>query len=385
MRQRSDLVFPMAEFGRRLAELRQRMAARGVDAVLVTTPENLFYLTGYETQGLWYFNGLVVPLDGEPFMVTRVAEDSVVEDTTWVERRRPFRDVDDAMAILARAIDEFALARKRIGYEKDSYFFRASEQEPLFALCPNARFVDCSGVVEAGRVIKSPLEIELMQKAAAATTAGMRAGIGAVRAGATENDVAAEVYGGMLRAGGDYPALAPFIVSGPRGAVSHATWRGRRIEKGDVVFFEVGGCFRRYHAPMMRTVYVGALTPKLSEAEGLVREALEAAMVAIKPGAATGEADAAARKVIARNSFGATQYTRVGYGMGIACAALWGEGHIIDIKPGDTRAFRENMTFHVIPYLQIPGEAAVGISETVRVTATGSESFMDFERRVFTA
>ena len=385
MRHRNDLVFPMAEFERRLGELRTRMEARAVDAMLVTTPENIFYLTGYETQGLWYFAALVVPLAGEPFMVTRYAEDTVVEAVTWIEVSRPFQDIEDPIDVTRRALDEQGIANKRIGYEKDSYFFRASEQEPLFDACPDASFVDCSGFVEEGRVTKSACELELMAGAARATEAGMRAGIAAVGAGASENDVAAETYAAMIRAGGHYPALAPFIVTGARSYVSHATWQGREIQRGDCVFLEIGGCVHRYHTAMMRTVFLGDLTPELREAERLVREATEAAKAAIRPGVPSGDADAAARAVISRNSFGATQYTRVGYSIGIGCTPNWGEGHIMDIKPGDRRPFRVNMTFHLIPFLQIPGKGAVGISETIRVSETGCETFFNFDRKIFVA
>ena len=384
MRERDDLVFSIAEYEHRLAGVRARMEQSEVDAMLVTTPENLFYLTGYETQGLWYFAGLVVPLEDEPFIITRYAEDTVVEAATWLELSCPFQDYEEPMEVTAEAIKEAGLGSSRIGFEKNSYFFRASEQEVLFDASLETEFVDLSGIVEAGRLIKSEPELEVMVQAAKATEAGMAAGIAAVEHGANENEIAAEVYGGMLRAGGHYPALAPFVVSGPRAYVSHATWRGRTVKGGDCVFLEIGGCVHRYHTAMMRTVFLGELTPELEEAEALVLEAMDAVKATIKPGVATGDADAAGREVISRNSIGATQYARVGYSIGIACTPGWGEGHMIDIKQDDPREFEENMTFHVIPFLQIPDKAAVGISETVRVTAEGCESFFDFERKLFT-
>ena len=385
MRARDDLVFPMAEYERRLAELRGRMAEVGVDAMLVTTPENLFYLTGYETQGLWFFAGLVVPLEEEPLMIVRAAEDSVVEDATWVELSSPFEDHEDPMEVAGEAIKEMGLGEARMGYERSSYFFRASEQDALFDACLAAEFVDLAGIIEESRLTKSEPELELMARAARATEAGMKAGIEAVAVGVRENELAAEVHAAMYRAGGHYPAISPFVVAGPRTSVSHATWRERAVEPGDCVFFEIGGCVHRYHAPMMRTVIVGEPPAAMREAETLVLEAMDAVKAAIRPDAPVGEADAAARAVIGRNSFGATQFTRTGYSVGIACTPGWGEGHMMDIKRDDERPFRENMCFHLIPYLQVPGVAAVGISEVVRVTDTGCESIHDFERRLFTA
>ena len=234
MRQRDDLVFPVAEFERRVAALRTRAVECGVDAVIVTGPENITYLTGYQTTGYYYFQTVVVPLEGEPFMVTRLLEDTNVQSRTWIEHSLPYADTQDPIARLAEAFAEFGLTNARLGYEKHCYFFRATEQEALFAVCPDARFVDCSGLVERGRVVKSDHEIAIMLRAAQANEAGMSAGIEAVEPGATENDVAAAVHDAMFRAGGEYPACSPFVASGPRCAIGHATWEGRRIERVNV-------------------------------------------------------------------------------------------------------------------------------------------------------
>src|SRR5688572_14237089 len=98
MRQRNDIVFPMAEFERRLAELRRRMGVKGVEAMIVTTPQNITYLTGYQTTAYYYFQAVGVPMEGEPFMVTRRLEDSNVQARTWVELSRPYEDIDEPVA-----------------------------------------------------------------------------------------------------------------------------------------------------------------------------------------------------------------------------------------------------------------------------------------------
>ena len=384
MLRRDDLTFSMAEYEQRLAVLRQDMEERRVDAMIVTTPQNMTYLTGYQTPGYWYFQTLVVPLAGEPFMVTRLLEASNIEARTWVEHSRPYQDTDNAIASTAMALSEFGLKAKRLGYEKHCYFFRATEQEALFEACPDATFVDCSGLVEERRVVKSEEELALMRRVAKVTEAGMRAGIAAVAVGASENDVAAEIDGGMFRAGGEYPAIAPFVASGPRGAIGHATWEGRRIGAGECVFIEIGGCIQRYHTAMMRPVFTGELDDDMREAERIVVAAVEASMAAMKPGVPAGEVDAVNRAILADNRFGAVQATRSAYSIGIAFAPDWGEGHILSILPGEERPLEENMTFHLIPWIQVHGRAGIGISETVRVTPTSAESFFTFERKIFT-
>lgn len=229
MRKRDDLAFPIDEYQRRLGNLRQRMKTLDLDAMMTTTPENICYLTGFESVGHYYFNALVIPLEGEPFMVPRLLEESGVQYYTRVERCRAYQDFEDPMQVVRDALAEFDLLGKRIGFEKECWFFTAAQQDRLFSLCPDTTFSDHSGVVEAGRLIKSELEIEMMRKAARTTEAGMEAGIEAVQEGATENDVAAEIHYAMIKAGSEWPSISPFVASGPRGAVGHATWAGRTI------------------------------------------------------------------------------------------------------------------------------------------------------------
>lgn len=383
MRQREDLVFSMAEYGRRLASLRRAMARRELEAMIVTIPENLCYLTGYQTPGYYWFQALVVPLEAEPFFVTRRLEDSNVQVRTWVSQSFPYDDFENPPLELAKRIEEQDLGKARIGYERHSYFFRASEQDTCMKALPDAEFVDAYGIIEQLRLVKSAEEIEVMRRAARTTEAGMQAGIDAISAGVTENDVAAEIQWTMTKAGSEYPAIAPFVASGWRGSIGHATWEGRRIEPNEAVFLEVGGCVAHYHTAMMRTVFVGDAPEVVRRAEAVVRDAMDATMAAIKPGVPAQEVDRIARKVIREGAPDSAQASRTGYSIGLAFAPDWGEGHILSLLEGQEQPLEENMTFHLIPWVQVPGMAGVGLSETVRVTATGCESLFDFPRQVF--
>lgn len=383
MHHRDDLAFPMEEYQRRLRELRQRMEAQNLEVVITTTPENICYISGFESVGHYYFNALVVPLEGEPFMTPRLLEDSGVKAYTWVEVSRPYQDSEDPMTILWQALQEFNLTDKRIGYEKGCWFFTALQQERFFAQTGNTTFVPCDGIVEEGRLIKSTYEIEMMKKAAVATQAGMQAGIDAVQVGATENDVAAEIHYAMIKAGSEWPSIVPFVASGPRGAIGHATWAGRTIEQDEFIFLEIAGALKRYHAPMMRTVYVGQPDDKIREAERVVLAAIEAALDMIKPGVQAGEVDALARRMIAKASFGAEQASRTAYSVGIGLPPDWGEGQILSMQPGETRPLAANMTFHLLPWVQIPGRGGLGLTETIRVTENGCERITNFERKLF--
>lgn len=386
MRSRDDLTFSMSEYERRLRELRERMADRRLEVALITDPENLAYLTGYQTTGYSYFQALVVPLEDEPFMVTRLLEESNVHARTWVEKTRPYGDTGDAIETLWQALREIDAEERVIGYERNSYFFPAYQQERMRASVRAERFVDCFGIVEEGRIVKSDDEIEVMRKAARSMDAGVRAGVACVQEGVSENEIAAEVLAAMMRAGGEYPAVVPYIASGPRCTIGHATWEGRVVGRDETVFLEVGGCFRRYHTAMMRTVYVGEPPSALRDAEALVVEAVHAMSEQLRPGVTAAQVDGAARRVLSRHSGEGGLVTRSGYSIGIAFAPSWDEGYMLSLKPGEHTPLRENMTFHLIPWLfGLDGDKVMGISETMRVTVDGGERFSEVEQRLFVA
>lgn len=380
MRQRDDLVFSMEEFARRVAELRRRMEAAGVEVMLTTTPENICYLSGFESPGHYWFQGLIVPLEGEPIALMRRLERLGYEVLTWLEHIESYEDSQDPMQRLRDCLEQAGLSDKRIGYEKDCWFFTALQQEHLFAKCPNAQFIDCSGLVEQGRLIKSEAELALMRQAAQAAEAGMEAGVEAVHEGVCEDDVAAAMQYAMTKAGSHWPSIAPFVASGERGAIGHATWMGRRIQRGDSIFLEIGGCRYRYHAAILRTVVVGEVDHDTQTAFEVVQEAFEATVATIRPGVSAETVDAVARNIIAKSSFGGTQASRTAYSIGIGLPPDWGEGQILSMKPGEERPLQANMTFHLLPWVQIPGKGGIGCSETIRVTEHGCERLTHYPR-----
>lgn len=375
MRQRDDMTFPMQEYERRLRELRERMESRGLDAAIIVDPENLTYITGYQTSGYSYFQALVVPLAGECFMVTRHVEESNVHARTWVDITRPYLDTGDAIQMLQSSLREFGLDGQRVGYERNSYFFPAYQQDRFHTWFADGELRDCFGIVEEGRIRKSAPEIEVMRRAAMAAEAGMAAGCMAVREGVSENEIAGEICRAMFQAGGEHPAVMPYVTSGPRTMIGHATWEGRKVQPGEHVFLEVGGCYRRYHAAMMGTVVLGDASPSMSHAEEIMGHALREVKALMRPGVTAADVDNVVRGVISTNEVGAILITRAGYSIGIAYPPSWDEGYILSLKQGESTVLEEGMTFHVIPWMWgVDGDKTVGLSDTLVVTEDGCAS-----------
>jgi len=378
MKERNDMTFPFAEYQRRLGELRKRMEKRLLDAVIISDPENLMYLTDYQTTGYSYFQALVVPINDEPFMITRMMEASNVHARTWVEATRPYTDTGDPIQMLVEALREFGLSGKVVGYERNSYFFPAYFQDQIHTSYTEGRLLDCFGIVEEGRACKSQVEIEVMRKAAAAAKAGMMAGIEACAPGVSENDIGAAISAGMFRAGGEVPAVMPYVTSGPRSMIGHATWEGRVVQPGEHVFMEVGGCYRRYHTALMRTVICGELSDAMFKAQETMKFALRRVREQLRPGMTVSDVDNLVRTIITDNDVGGHLITRSGYSIGIAFPPSWDEGYIISLKQGEAKVLETGMVFHIIPWMWgVQGDKTCGISDTFYITEDGCGSFFE--------
>lgn len=381
MRDHDGLTFSLKEYERRLTELRQRMQERLLDAVIISDPENLAYLTGHQTTGYSFFQALLVPIDREPVSITRHLETSNIEYRTWVEDARYYSDTGDAIQMLYDVIREMGLIGKNVGHERNSYFFPAYQQDRLHTMFSNGNLQDCFGIVEEGRICKSDDEIEVMKKAAKATEAGMKAAYEAVAEGATENEIAAAACSAMFSAGGEYPAVLPYVTSGPRTMIGHATWEGRTVQANEHVFLEMAGCYRRYHTAMMRTVVLGELSHSMYKAQERMKTALIEVEHLIRPGVTVSDVDKLVRNIISDNDIGAQLVTRAGYSIGIAFAPSWDEGYMLSLKQGSQEVLKPGMTIHIIPWMYgVDGDKTCGISDTIRVTEKGCESFFDLDR-----
>jgi len=356
------------------------MRAQKVDMLLVTSPENIYYLTGYRTTGYYMYQCLLVPLDSFPRFVVRKLEMTNVLGLSWVKDGLALEDNADPLDGTIEGITACGGHKGRIGFEDQGFFLPPRVLAGVRERLPKAEFVPASGIIERCRVIKSPAEISYIRTAAAAAVAGFTEGLAEVRPGRTENDVVAAVYRGMLHAGSEYPSSPPYVVAGARSALAHASFEGREIRAGEIVYFEVGGCYKRYGGSIMRTVAVGKASSDVRRMATTMMRALDAAIEVIKPGVTSGTVDEAGRRVVTEAGLGKFWLHRTGYSIGVGFPPGWGEGHIMDLKPGDGRVLEAGMTFHLVPLILVPDIGGIGYSETVLVTATGCEVLTDCPR-----
>lgn len=165
--------------------------------------------------------------------------------------------------------------------------------------------------------------------------ASLSAAIAAAALGATENDVAAAARRAMYRAGNEFLGHKARYVAGPAAGLGFECAKRRPIRADDVVYMEAGGTHLRYNCMLSRTVIVGKPDPKWIALTEASRDALEAAVAAIRPGVTSHEVDGAARAVMAKTGLGRYVPHRTGYSIGIGLPPDWGEGRIMSINEHD--------------------------------------------------
>lgn len=356
----TDLPFTHAEYAARLARVRARMEAAGLDALVTVDPSNMSWITGYDGWSFYVHQAVVVTLTDDPFWWGRRMDAFGALRTVWMAPERILSYPDNyvmsterhPMQHLAGLLRERGLAAARIGVEMENYYYSARAHAVLGASLPDATLADATALVNWCRIVKSPAEIALMRRAARIVERMHARIFEIVEPGVRRCDVAAEIFATGIRGtpeyGGDYPAIVPLMPGGADASAAHLTWNDRPFQKGEGTFFEIAGCCRRYHAPLCRTIYLGTPGDEWRRAEEAVLEGTERALEAARPGNTAGDIARGFYDVLARR--GIAREGRCGYPIGLSYPPDWGE-RTASIRPEDTTVLEAGMTFHFMPAL----------------------------------
>lgn len=381
-------AFSTEEFADRLTRVRRLMRAhpRGIDALLITSPENIYYLIGLSHQGYFAFTMLVLPLDGPPALLTRSMERQTISQQAPEIEHIGYGDEEDAGTASLGAIKEMGIQTGAIGVDLSSMFFPAGVWHELEQGLPGVTWIDTSrsastdprfraGLVDETRLVKSPAELEFIRKAAAISDRATLAGLGVAGAGVNEKEVAAEIYRAMILGGGEYPGFAPLIRSSETLMQEHATWRDRPLQAGEKLFIELSGSLNRYHAPLGRMSYISRAEPGAERVRQVAVEALEAVVGALKPGVPTGTIYQTWQEVVDTGlGHGRLRRHHCGYTVGIGFPPSWvGSSTVLGIRPGGVVEVKEGMVFHLLSWITDEALGDYFVSDTAVVGGEGAE------------
>lgn len=387
-----DPAFSAKEYARRLNKTRAAMAAAGLDVLFVEDPSNMAWITGYDGWSFYVHQGVVVFHDADPIWWGRRQDANGALRTVWMQDDRIFGYADHfvqstvrhPMQDLARLLTEMGHAKARIGVEMDNYYFSAKAYTTLCAELPNAKILDATALVNWQRAVKSDEEIAFMQKAARIAENVMDGVIERIEPGMRKNDLVAEIYGDVIRGvgddWGDYPAIVPLLPSGTNAAAPHLTWDSQPFKRGEGTFFELAGCYRRYHIPFCRSVFLGTPPDFLKRAEAALVEGLEAGLDAARAGNRAQDIAIALAAPLERA--GIERGARCGYPIGLSYPPDWGE-RTISLREEDETILEPGMTFHFMPGLWMD-DWGLEITESILITEDGPAAcFCDRPRKMY--
>lgn len=385
------LPFEIAEYQRRLRAVREDMARRGLDLLVVTDVANQHYLTGYDGWSFYTPQVVLVPLvEEEPVWAGRAMDAAGGRLTAWMAPenvvgfpedhvQRPDRHPMDWIAawIVARG-----WGRGRVGVELEAYYYSPKAHARLVAGLPDATIVEVDLLVSWVRSVKSDPEIAYLRQGARLAEAAMTAAYDVIAPGVRECDAIARIQAaqvaGLPDIAGDVTALPATILGGENASAPHLMWSDRRFGADETVALELAGASRHYTAGLARTMQLGTMPAKVRDTGAAVLEGMEAVLAAIRPGVLAEEVEAAWRAVIARH--GLKKESRIGYSIGVAYPPDWGE-HTISLRPGDRTELRPGNTLHAILGMWMEGWG-IEVSETILVTGTGNETLTRFPREI---
>jgi ectoine hydrolase len=389
---KGNAPFSQTEYDRRIALTRTAMSEAGLDAMFVTDPSNQAWLTGYDGWSFYVHQGVLLRMEGEPIWWGRYMDSIGGLRTCWMSEDNIFGYADSyvqstvrhPMQDLAARLLDMGLGSATIGVEMENYYYSAKAHEVFVAELPEARFVDATVLVNWQRLIKSQEEIAFIRKAARISERVIETAIDRAAPGVRKNDVVADIMHagitGVDDIWGDYPAIVPLTPSGLDATAAHLTWNGDPMREGEATFFELSGCYRRYHAPLCRTVFLGKPPKEMRDAEEAQLEGIEAVLNAARAGNRT--CDIAQALVDVLQKHGIFREGRCGYPIGLSYPPDWGE-RTASIRVEDQTILQPGMTFHFMPALWMD-TWGLETTETILIKDDGpAEALCNVERKLF--
>ena len=269
-----------------------------------------------------------------------------------------------------------------IGLEMDAHYFTAFCYQKIRDGLPDAKIKDSERLVNWARLVKSNAEINFMKSAAKISEVGMKKAYEVISPGVRQCDAVGEIqkalFYGTPEFGGEYASIATLLPTGKGTSASHLTATQDKFIDGEATIVELSGVYKRYHAPMARTILLGKPDQLKIDTMKKTIEALQAGIDATKPGNTVDHVAQAFWKIL--DKYGIEKKSRTGYSIGIGYPPDWGE-HTLNIYKGDMTILEPNICFHMIAVMQF-GEWGVEASEAIRVTDQGAELFCNMSKEL---
>jgi Xaa-Pro aminopeptidase len=344
-------------FAQRRRALQQQFRAARLSSLLIIQPENWYYLTGFTGEA----GALVVSRHGTALITDGRFTTQAKKETSGVKIVRQ-------EGSLAASVGQFLRSTRLAKVGFDASHVTVGQLSALRkAAGRRTKWVATAGQVERLRQHKEAGEIELMRKAAVVADKVMARALKLLKPGVRESEVAAEIEFQMRQLGASGPAFETIVAFGERSAYPHARATGKRLRKNELVVLDLGAILAHYCSDITRTVVVGRASRQVRQWHLAVQSAQAAAIAAVKAGAACGEVDAAARKVLAGCRLDRYFVHSTGHGLGLQVH----EGP--RVARGQKQVLEPGNVVTIEPGVYVPGVGGIRIEDDVAVYAGKTE------------
>lgn len=346
----------MRPLKQRLAQLREKMAERGVDAMLVTSPRNRRYLSGFTGS-----SGYLLITEARALLITdfRYEEQGARQAPDFELTRFDGGILEEVGAQLNK------LKAKKVAFEKEHVSYAL--YQGLLNCHEGADWIGVSGWIEEMRAVKTAEEIAVIKRACEIADSAFDHILKYIRPGATERDVAMELEFYMRRQGATSSSFDIIVASGERSALPHGVASEKKIAAGEMVTLDFGAYYEGYASDITRTIAVGEPPDILKQIYHIVLDAQIAGVSGVRAGMLAKEADALTRDPIAAAGYGPNFGHSTGHGIGLEVH----EGP--RLSPQSETELRPGMVVTIEPGIYIPKFGGVRIEDDVVITENGCE------------
>jgi len=361
-----------AERAARVARAQELMKAHGIGAVLIEPGASLVYFTGIQWHRSERLTAVVLPAEGEACIVTPFFEEPSIRETLDVPGEvRVWQEDEDPLTVIAGFLKAHKLDRLPIGIEETLRYFAVDRLQQHL---PGVRVVSANPVVRGCRMIKTPSELALMQKATDITIAAYRWIHPRIEKGMTGHDIATLMDAATVKLGGEVEFS--LVLIGEASAYPHGSRIVHRAGDGQIVLMDCGCNVQGYQSDISRTFVYGTPSAEQRKVWDQVHQGQQAAFRAARLGAPAGSVDDAVRRLYESFGYGPGYKLpglshRTGHGIGL-------DGHEpVNLVRGETTPLAPGMCFSDEPGIYLPGKFGVRLEDCFHMTETGPKFFSE--------
>lgn len=352
---------------KQLQQFKTWLIEQNIDGAFFNDPATVAYLTGYQSDPHERILALLVFPHEAPFLFTPALEIEDAKNSEWDQDVFGYLDNEDPWALIASHINERVSDFKKMAVEKN--FLTLDRFEALKNLYPSVEVQDASSIIQQMQLIKTEDEIKKMVEAGEWADKALEIGFQSLEAGKSEQEIVAEIEYQLKKMGIREMSFETMVLTGDNAASPHGVPGERKIQKGDLVLFDLGVVWKGYTSDVTRTVSYGMASEEAAHIYEIVLKAHEEALAAVKPGVKASTLDKIARDIITEAGYGEYFNHRLGHGLGSSVHEF------PSIMEGNDMLIQEGMCFSIEPGIYVPGVAGVRIEDCLYVTSDGCEVF----------